>query len=206
LVDHNQGATASANPFHLPTLTTSRLTIRSLVAADLQDCNELFRSIGWTDPARTPEDILSRRRSWLEWTTGNYRELERLHQPPLGERAVIDRASGRFLGLVGYVPAFEPFLRLPSFGGHATAGRTMELGLFWALHPTAQRQGHATEAATALIDHAFDVLAADRILATTQHDNRPSIAVMQRLGMRIDRYDRPHPGLQVVGIRRAPDA
>jgi RimJ/RimL family protein N-acetyltransferase len=79
----------------------------------------------------------------------------------------------------------------------------MELGLFWAIHKGSQGQGLATEAATALITHAFTTMAVDRIIATTGHDNLASIAVMRRLKMHIDAYGQPHPGLQVVGTLQA---
>ena len=180
------------NPFAVPVLTTDRLEIRRLVADDLADCEALFEAIGWEHD----------RAAWLAWTIASYDSHEHLYQPPLGERAVVARDDGRLLGLVGYVPSFEPFARLPSWGGVADAGRTMELGLFWALHPSAQGQGFATEAAGVMIDHAFRVMAIDHIVATTTHDNGSSVAVMRRLGMTIDRYDRLHPGLQIVGVRR----
>jgi len=188
------------NPFAVPVLTTGRLQIRRLVADDLPSIHWLFEAIGWGEPTAAGRDM---RQSWLGWTIAAYDGHERLYQPPLGERAVVAREDGRFLGLVGYVPSFEPFARLPSWGGVPDAGRTMELGLFWALHPSAQGQGFATEAAGALIDHAFLAMAVGRIVATTTHDNAASIAVMRRLGMAVDRYDQPHPGLQVVGVRKA---
>ncbi len=187
------------NPFAVPVLTTDRLEIRRLVGDDLAACQELFEAIGWDASRQDRAD----RAAWLTWTVASYDAHENLYQPPLGERAVVARDGGRFLGLVGYVPSFEPFARLPSWGGIADAGRTMELGLFWAFHPSAQGQGLATEAAWALIDHAFAAMAVGRIVATTTHDNEASIAVMRRLGMAVDYYDQPHPGLQVVGLKRA---
>jgi ribosomal-protein-alanine N-acetyltransferase len=187
------------NPFAVPVLTTDRLEIRRLVPDDLANCQELFEAIGWDDSRQDRAN----RAAWLGWTVASYDAHENLYQPPLGERAVVARSDGRFLGLVGYVPSFEPFARLPSWGGIVNAGRTMELGLFWVLHPSAQRQGFATEAAGRLIDHSFQAMAVGRIVATTTHDNLASVAVMRRLGMAIDHYDQPHPGLQVVGLKRA---
>jgi RimJ/RimL family protein N-acetyltransferase len=184
---------ASGNPFAVPVLTTPRLRIRPLEPNDLRSCCDLFASIGWSDPTLGAEEIIARRRSWLTWTIAGYCELERLYQPPLGERAVVSRDHDRVIGLVGYVPSFEPFQRLRSFGENSKAGRTMELGLFWAIHKGSQGQGFATEAAAALITQAF----------TTRHDNLASIAVMRRLKMNIDTYGLPHPGLQVVGMLRA---
>jgi RimJ/RimL family protein N-acetyltransferase len=94
---------------------------------------------------------------------------------------------------------------LPSFGdvaGSAAARRsTPEVGLFWALSFEGRGHGYATEAARGLIDYAFSALNLRRIIATTDHANFASIAVMRRVGMRIEKNPYPDPPwLQVVGI------
>ena len=128
-----------------------------------------------------------------------------LHQPPYGERAVVLQASGVVIGLVGFVPCLRPFAQLPSFGGVPDARYTAEVGLFWAVAPEHRGRGIATEAARAMIAYAFDELRLARIVATTDHDNPASIAVMRRLGMTIDRnpFATP-PWHQVVGFLDAP--
>ncbi len=52
-----------------------------------------------------------------------------------------------------------------------------------------------------MIDYAFTELKLRRIVATTTYDNVPSIGVMQKVGMRIEKnpFADP-PWLQVVGI------
>jgi RimJ/RimL family protein N-acetyltransferase len=195
-----------AGPPHVPLLSTSRLTIRPLAEGDFDAVHRLFRDIGWVDANLGDGELGERRRSWLAWSIAGYREFERLYQPPLGDRAVARKADGVLVGLVGLVPSFAPFGQLPSFGGAATALRTMEMGLFWALSPAAQGQGYATEAAGALVDWAFDGLLLDRLVATTEHENTASIAVMRRLGMRIEINPQPEPPwLQTVGVLRAND-
>jgi ribosomal-protein-alanine N-acetyltransferase len=90
--------------------------------------------------------------------------------------------------------------RLPSEKS-PNAYRVTEMGLFWAIDPDHQRQGYATEAAQALIDFAFQQLRVKRLIATTEYDNTASIAVMRKLGMRIEKNPFPDPPwLQVVGI------
>ena len=117
-----------------------------------------------------------------------------------GDRAVLDAATGAFVGLVGLVATLEPFGRLPSFGGEPAARSTLEMGLFWAISPRWQRDGRATEAAGALIDAAFGRLGLARVVATTDHDNHASIGVMRRLGMRIERNPLAEPfHFQTVG-------
>ena len=61
------------------------------------------------------------------------------------------------------------------------------------------------EAARALVDFAFDRLLLGRIVATTEHENAGSQAVMRRLGMRMYENALPEPGwFQVVGIAENP--
>jgi len=190
----------------VPMLITERLVIRALADADAEAIHQLFLNIEWADTSMPEMELFQRRKSWLDWTRAGYREFERLYQPPLGDRAVVRKADNVLVGLVGLVPAFAPFAQLPSFGGAAKALRTMEMGLFWAFSPDAQGEGFATEAAGALVDWAFDGLFLDRLVATTEHDNAASIAVMRRLGMRIEVNPQADPPwFQTVGVLRATD-
>ncbi|HZC15961.1 MAG TPA: GNAT family N-acetyltransferase [Caulobacteraceae bacterium] len=196
----------SDGPTAMPILHTERLEIRPIRSGDLADCRQIYRDIGWADSDRSDADNLARRRSWVDWSIANERELGRLAQPPMGERTVIDRAGGAFVGLVGLNPALGPFGQLPMFGGVENARSTLEVGLFWAITPLRQGQGLATEAAQALIDYMFDVRRLARVVATTEHDNHASIAVMRRLGMRVEANPWPDPfHFQTVGVLDAGD-
>jgi RimJ/RimL family protein N-acetyltransferase len=177
----------------MPVLETARLTIRPLAHDDLADCHALFKAIGWFDATMPEAEIFERRRSWLWWSVDNTRELARLHQPPLGERAVIDRASGRFVGLVGFVPSMCALGQLPSFGAVRGAPQSAELGMFWAVVPARHRTGVASEAAAAMLAYAFDHWRLDRVVATTENDNIASQAVMRRIGMRVEQNPYPEP-------------
>lgn len=188
-------------------METQRLRIRALTGEDLESCHRLYTEIGWSDPKQDPEVNREQRRRWLEWTVLAREQLALLYQPPYGERAVELAGSGQFVGLVGLVPLLAPFGQLPFFGGKAGSRFTAEVGLFWALSPAAQGQGYATEAARALVDEAFTTLNLARIFAGTERDNRASIAVMRRLGMRIEENPFPQPPwFQVMGCLEAPAA
>ncbi|HZI03051.1 MAG TPA: GNAT family N-acetyltransferase [Archangium sp.] len=188
----------------LPPLETKRLLIRPLRMEDLNDCHRLYVDIDWADKAVSEEENLKQRREWLEWTVRNYEQLALMYQPPYGERAVVLKESGRFVGLVGFVPLLAPFGQLPSFGGVEGSRFSAEFGLFWAMTPALQRQGYATEAARAMADHAFDGLKLGRLLAGTQRANAASIGVMRRLGMRIEENPYPEPPwFEVTGILEA---
>jgi RimJ/RimL family protein N-acetyltransferase len=187
----------------MPRLETERLNIRSCTMDDLEACHRLYLDIEWADKTASDSENRERRRKWLEWTVRNYEELARLRQPPYGERVVELRTANQFAGLVGLVPLLKPFAQLVCFGGLAPelAPFSAEVGLFWAITPTLQRRGIATEAAGAMIDYAFETLRLGRILAGTEYDNVASIAVMRRLGMRIERNPYPVPEwFQIHGV------
>ncbi|HLY80683.1 MAG TPA: GNAT family N-acetyltransferase [Caulobacteraceae bacterium] len=184
----------------IPTLRTPRLEVRTLREADLIACNKLYDDIAWSDLTLPDAERLARRQSWIAWSIDSEREFGRLMQPPYGDRAIVWRETGEFIGLVGLVPAMGPFGRLPSFGGRREARATAEVGLFWAVSPARQGSGIAAEAARALIGHAFEALEIERIIATTEHDNLASQGVMRRLGMTLERNPWPDPPwFQTVG-------
>jgi RimJ/RimL family protein N-acetyltransferase len=191
----------------MPTLETERLNIRPCTMDDLEACHRLYLDIEWADIRASDSENRERRRKWLEWTVRNYEELARLQQPPYGERVVELKNANQFVGLVGLVPLLKPFAQLACFGGLAPdlAPFSPEVGLFWAITPTLQRHGIATEAAAAMIDYAFETLRLRRILAGTEYDNVASIGVMRRLGMRIERNPYPVPEwFQIHGVLERP--
>jgi len=190
----------------LPRLEGDQVAVRPLEASDLQSCHDLYDEIGWSDPDLSAAENLALRRDWLDWTLRSYDQLAALHQPPYGERAIIDQDQ-RFVGLVGIVPRLEPFERLPGLGGRAEARKTPEVGLFWAVRPACQGRGYATAAAELVSAWLFETLGLARILAGTEADNAASIGVMRRLGMRIaPNPGPPSPGFDVTGILNAPGA
>ena len=85
-------------------------------------------------------------------------------------------ATGEFIGFAGLDPVDE---EMP-FGG-------VEVG--WRLARGAWGHGYATEAGHACLDHGFDVLGLDEIVAVTAVGNHRSRAVMHRLGMTHDPAD-----------------
>jgi RimJ/RimL family protein N-acetyltransferase len=185
----------------MPALETERLIVRPFEPADLEACHQLLDLEAW-QTGRT----IDQRETWLRWTILSYEMLADLRQPPYGDRAVVLRSTGTLVGAVGFVPGLMPFARLPSFGGQANDDRaTAEVGLFWATRSAQQNRGYATEAASALVRYAFEVLDLARILAWTDYDNTASQAVMRRLGMSIERNPQTEPAwFQVVGVLQNP--
>lgn len=83
--------------------------------------------------------------------------------------------------LVGGAP-FIGFVGLSPVLFEAPVQGRFEIG--WRLDPAHWGRGYATEAAIAVLDAAFAELALAEIVSFTVPANRPSIAVMERIGLR----------------------
>lgn len=66
---------------------------------------------------------------------------------------------------------------------------SFEVEIGWAIYQSFRGRGYATEAAAAIIDHAFSNYHIPRVVAFTDPDNTASLRVMQKLGMRTIVYD-----------------
>lgn len=188
----------SNSPTALPILHTARLIIRPFEMGDAEAYHAIVAA------AFGSQATLAAQRQYVQWAALNADILANLVQPPYGDRAVLLRDTGQMIGAVGLVPSLGPFAQLPTLAGDApnTPQRyTPEVGLFWMIAPDHQQRGYASEAALALIEFAKTQLNLRRIVATTEHDNTASIAVMQKLGMRITRNPLPTPvWFQTVGM------
>ncbi|HIP23250.1 MAG TPA: N-acetyltransferase [Rhodobacteraceae bacterium] len=90
--------------------------------------------------------------------------------------------------------AFLGFTGLTHPGYKTPFTPCVEVG--WRLHRAAWGQGYALEAAHACLNWGFGTLALSEIVSFTARQNRPSIALMQRLKMqRAPREDFEHPML-----------
>jgi RimJ/RimL family protein N-acetyltransferase len=193
----------------MPVLETQRLVVRPFAMGDLEPVQRLYdHDWGRGDSDMRPRSM-EERREWLAWTVRTYHELAQLNQPPLGERAIVRRHDLAIVGAIGMVPCLAAFAKLPWHSGFQTRAQgfaTAEYGLFWALGRQFRGHGYATEAAEAVIGHGFKTLRMRRWIATTEHANVASQAVMRRLGFRVESnpYADP-PWLQVVGVLENPD-
>lgn len=201
----------------MPPLHTPNLLIRPFEMDDFDDVHRLFDvELNAADLHTDKMQSLAERAAWLQWSVLNHVQLAKLYQPPYGDRAIQLKLTGELIGACGYVPCLAPFEQLPYFaiGGNGRtvynraapppAGNvhyTTEFGLFYAVSPRYQGQGFATEAARALIAYAFEHLHLKRVIATTDTTNLASIAVMKKLGMRIEHNPCSEPAwMQVVGV------
>lgn len=101
-----------------------------------------------------------------------------------GLYAIEVKETGAFIGFVG--------LATPRFEAHFTPA--IEIG--WRLTRSAWGQGLATEAAHAVLDHAFGPLGLGALVSFTTVGNLRSRSVMERIGMTRDPADDfMHPSL-----------
>ena len=189
-------------------LRTPRLHIRPFESADTAVIHRILDLCFGDASLIGDADALRERESWVQWSHLSPIWHERQHQPPYGEMAVVHSESDVLVGSVGYEPVLEPIEQLPGFGSGAAGMPGLfspEVGLFWAVDPDQQGHGYATEAATALIDHAFEHLRLKRIVATTDYDNVASQRVMVKVGMTLHHNPLPTPShFQVLAVREHP--
>ncbi len=185
-------------------LETSRLGIRPFLKADFERISAILDASFGEEPA---ED----RQAWLEWSIRNNEQLAALYQPPYGDRAVILKDTQTLIGTVGIVPCFGPFFTLKTFQNHFQCPEhrfnNPQFGLYWATHPEYRKQGYAAEAAQAVIDFLFNQMNIACVVATTDHQNSASVAVMRHLHMTVETNPYPEPEwFQTIGVLFNPAA
>jgi ribosomal-protein-alanine N-acetyltransferase len=142
-------------------LTTDRLRLRPLAAADVDALHEVYSHPlveAWIGPhtlQRVTDEITYQqsgqaKRGWSVW-------------------AVQRRDDGRFLGDCGLQPLEHK-------------GPEVELG--YDLHPDVWGQGLATEAARAVAEAALGPLGLERVVAVVKPANAASRRVLEKVGMR----------------------
>jgi [ribosomal protein S5]-alanine N-acetyltransferase len=157
-------------------LTTRRLRLRPFTLADHEAIHaiyadpEVMRYVG-AGPHATPAETAAALRTYGDV----------LARRGYSFLAVTERDGGAIIGDAGLHP----------FGG---SGPDVELG--YTLARDAWGKGYATEAAEALVVHAFTTLELTRVVAQVEPANAASRHVLEKLGMRVEgqrlAYGRPH--------------
>jgi ribosomal-protein-alanine N-acetyltransferase len=148
-----------------PTLLTSRLRLRQFRGDDTDAMHECFADPEamrfWNSPVHTKRIETERAvRRYIDCTPSYYRFW-----------AVADAGTDRCLGLVSY------------HDGHI---RNKRAAIGYVINPARQRQGVATEAVSAMLDHCFGELGLHRAQAFIQPDNGASRALAEKLGFRCE--------------------
>ena len=144
------------------TITTERLVLRPYEPGDLEDSvalstdPEVMRFVG--DGVMTREDAAALFGKIFGVYETNAWEIW----------AAVSRDDGRFVGHVEIKPR-------KGADDHE---------IVYVLAPAAWGRGYATEIAAAVVRYGFDVLGYDRVSATVDSDNAPSIKILEKVGMR----------------------
>jgi len=92
------------------------------------------------------------------------------------------------------VPGVSPFIGYVGLSEPATwhpCANSIEIG--WRLSSNYWKQGYATEAARQVLHYGFEQLELPEIISFTAKSNTPSLAVMQRIGLRHNGESFEHP-------------
>ncbi|MDF9877095.1 GNAT family N-acetyltransferase [Cellulosimicrobium cellulans] len=163
----------------MQTLTTSRLTLRPWTTGDVDAVLDIYsrwdvmRYIGTTPQVITTLDEASARvERWQAADDGTH-----------GVWAVVPR-EGDLVGLpAGGAPVGTILLKpIPASGTGDPLQPSGDTEIGWHFHPDVWGRGYATEAAAAVLAHAFE-RGLDRVVAVTHADNAASQAVCRRIGM-----------------------
>ncbi len=165
---HAGGFPFSIGDMAVPVIETDRLVLRPFVPEDIDALAALHaEETFWRFPLGRGQ-TRAETEDFLERTIARYEE-------GLGLHAVIERRSGLLAGWAGLsVPHFLPEV-LPA----------VEVG--WRLGEAFRGQGYATEAGAAAIRWGFEDRNLDRIVSIYEPGNTASGAVMERLGLTLDR-------------------
>lgn len=145
-------------------LETARIGLRYLAEDDFEP---MFRLTGDADSLKYMGDgkplTAEKTRRWIAVSQENYAKLG------YGALAVIDRASGQFAGIAGFIRSED-------------ATPPDEGEFIYALLPEYRGKGLATEIAAALVEYGFRRLGFKRVLATIDPANSASMRVVEKLG------------------------
>ena len=151
---------------HLPELATERLVLRRL---KMRDATDFFAYASDPEVARfvlwEPHKSISETRAVL------HRIIRRTRRGEPATFAITLPKSGRMIGTIGFMWV-------------DTDSRSAEIG--YSLNRAYWNRGYMTEALSAVLDFAFDVLRLNRVEAQYETDNPASGRVMAHCGMRYE--------------------
>ncbi|MEM7128503.1 MAG: GNAT family protein [Chloroflexota bacterium] len=147
----------------IPTLDTSRLTLRPFELSDAKQVQELA---GDYELAKTTANIPHPYEGGMaeDWIS---RHAEKWRAGDMGTWAITNKTDGNLVGCIGLDIALQH--------------KSGELG-YWVGRPY-WGNGYGTEAAQAVVDYAFMTLKLHRIMGRHMSENPASSRIMQKVGM-----------------------
>ena len=160
-------------------LETERLLLRPLATGDLEDFVSLY-----ADPEVMRYLGVGRTLSPDETERSLNRMLRGFEVDGFGQLAVERKDDGALVGRCGFL-VWDAETLAPTTEAEATGPTELEVG--YALGRTYWGHGYATEAATAVRDHALGPMGRERLIAFIRTENVRSRRVAEKLGMRHER-------------------
>jgi RimJ/RimL family protein N-acetyltransferase len=161
-------------PFNAHPIRTDRLRLRPLTEADADDVYA-YQSL--------PEAV-----RYLPWPLRDREESFEHTRTRAGLTRLKDDKDAIVLGaeLVGPDGARGPVIG--DLSVFLESGENAQITIGWVFHPDWQPKGYATEAGRALLRLVFDEIGAHRAVAHVDPRNVASVALCQRLGMRLEAH------------------
>ncbi len=148
-------------------IETDRLFLRELVISDKKELSKIL-----CDPESMkfyPEPFSDKNvEDWIIWNINNYKKYKH------GLWAVILKEGNVFIGDCGITMQNIEGDKLPELGYH--------------INKKYCHKGYATEASNACLDYAFGTLDHPVLYTYTKNDNKPSLKVAEKNGMKFVKY------------------
>ena len=150
-------------------LETPRLVLRRPVLEDLDDLWALYCDPEITRYIPDAPKTYQEAREELEWHRNGHP-----HNPNLGLWATIHKDTGKFIGRCGLLPW--------------TIEDQQEIEVAYTIARAFWGQGLASEAASAILQYAFNTLKLLRLVCLIDPDNIASQRIAEKIGMSRERY------------------
>lgn len=147
-------------------IETERLVLKEINLANLEEMFELY-----SDPEVLKYTGESAIGTVTEMAEAIQERIENYRKYGYGRWATFLKEDMQFIGWAGlaYLPEFD------------------EIDLGYRFFPKFWGKGFATEASIAILDHGFNQLKLDRIIAIALEENQASLRVMEKVGMQFEK-------------------
>lgn len=155
---------------NMPRLESKRLLFRAIKRADLDDIYEYSSNpktskyLLWS-----PHKTISTTREFIEIVLSKYKSRD------YNDWAIVYKKTGKMIGTCGFTRIDEE-------------NQLVEIG--YVLNPDYWGAGLATEAVERVLKFAFEVMNVNRVEAKFMFGNGASLAVMKKVGMTFEGYQR----------------
>ena len=155
---------------NMPKLETERLLFRAIKRSDLEDIYEYSSNPSTSKYLLwTPHKSIAETREFIEIVISKYKSGD------YNDWAIVHKKTGKMIGTCGFTRIDEE-------------NNLVEIG--YVLNPDFWGMGLATEAVEKVLEFAFEVMRVNRVEAKFVFGNDASLAVMKKVGMKLEGYHR----------------